>query len=1310
MPTRRLMKGFLADKKKKAAFFLGLAFLSCAGLVAIPSLAWLSKAQTSAALRGIGGKGSGSYFNGGDGSKEAPFEIDNARQLYYFNWLQDLGIFNDPNDGKTAIKQIYFKLTSDIDGEGYSLPPAGTEQYPFVGSFDGNGHTISNLTITNDYSELTNVPARAEEDSEGNLKQAEIVGFFGVVGSTSDESKVNGYSYDTSANEIKNLGLSSLSIVSASSSTLVGLAAGYVNGTLSGVGVNGSSIATKSGASPITDITGVEHVSEYSLVGYATDSYLAKTLVSDETMSMPQVENPNTSHGSTNWGGSVDMEQMYNDIKSEQSDSSITNDVYYVASETIDVDPSGNESQPKDIVYSSTKATRSESGGTQYYFKNGQRKDEDGGVLASYGITTSSTYDDTYVFIYGTPDEVPTSSSEKMSVKRNVYGYLPTISKSGHFLSVSEDGTLIDVSSSGACGWNMPSAGGSGYIYTYVGETAYYLSRSSSNSLYLTSSASTTWTYEADKGNIYSSDDSYSYYLDYDETSSAWTLVQDEISETYLTILDTYSKKYIGSSSSGTISSSDSVSGDEFKWAYDSSSNGYRPLTSSTLYLCAQRTRSGSSSTFNVIMSASTNTGNTAISRYTLSGAQSDGTGTGTMSAYLKGTRSSYTVYLYYGSSSFAADTSTSSHSFTIAKVGTGGDISTGLSFSDSSQTGVKESSTSERNAAYYVNPTYVPLAYSYSDEDSKTGINGVSEMNTGYLVGGANFIDSSDYAGDIRVSKAYKMSSLKTSFNSAYNSSNLQVVTRSCIEEDGAYSDSGWSSVIDNYNSSASISSSIPSTTVESSKLKRYDSARYNLESTIFSGSVSSSTALYGLHFMNAQISTDHLCQVGKAIVYDKAAEKVYQDKLQEYLDGKTDEKPTQSGSVYSNYDVPEDSIDFNLATEGYINFFGGSYFNNNTCFFSLNEVVRDENNSISEIKQISKIYANLGDDKKEKPYLYSYDGSVPANSSSSQLVFDVSWIASTDGDIISYCLYYFEIPVNAGEYALGSVSGKSGAYLLYLDIGTGAADYEAVTIKEKTTSNIIKQNYPKGVDFTSSFKDLPSLSGGGSACVALLLAPSKGIDYSYESNVLTSSLSSGVKVVYSKEGVSVKDSAGTALPKKSDTPLIVIMERETSEKYNPVNTSLNLTYSCTWTISGASKGDEIQLYFLANEATWKSGDESVGVVSSSGLVTMQSDGSLTITATGTASETASSEWQGPETIIREETFGEFKISLDNGEASVEYVYDAINKTYVVTVHCSEKCNATIISTPSDSSYSITINGNAVTGAGQVIAIEATE
>lgn len=735
------MKGFLRDKKKKAAFFFGLSFLTSAGIFAFPSLAWLSKAQTNAALSGIGGKGSGSYFNGGDGSQESPFEIDNARQLYYFNWLQDLGVFNSPKDDGTGIDQTYFILTSDIDASGYSLPPAGTEEYPFVGNFDGQGHKISNVKITNSLSSLTNVPTRAQEDeSESDiLKQAQIVGFFGVIGSTGESNEVNGYSYDSSANEIKNLGFASLSIVSASSSTLVGLAAGYVNGKLSGVGVNSSSIATKESASPISDIKGVKNISEYSLVGYATEEYMAKTRVSDETISMPQIENPNTSHGSTNWGGSVNMKQMYADLESERDDTqNISKDVYCITSQYVDVDPEGNQSAPYNKTTSTSSSDRPKRG--SYYFRNGERKDGDGNVLASYGFTYKSTSSDGYIYIYGKPDTTPTYSSSTLTTYYNNYAYMPTIGKNNHFLSLSDDLQIVDgTDSSNAQGWVIPSSGTSGNISTTVGETTYYLT-CSSGVLSVSTSASTSWAYDSETGNVYTQQSTGSnayYFLDYED---GWTTKETEITS-YLVIKDiTQGNVYVGYSSaeSAPVSSS-SYNSTTFAWQYDSSNKCYCPISNTSAYLGLKRSGGlWSTSTTPIITTQAPSSGgffSTTYARLSPSNVSSDGTSAGT---YLSGSASSSTYYLTYSSSSFSMTSSMGSgHTFSIEKIIEGAP-ETSLTMGQSKLKYIASTTSSSSGAApYELNQTYIPLTYSYQDEDKKETITGVSNMNTGYLVGG---------------------------------------------------------------------------------------------------------------------------------------------------------------------------------------------------------------------------------------------------------------------------------------------------------------------------------------------------------------------------------------------------------------------------------------------------------------------------------------------------------------------------------------------------------------------------------------------
>ena len=91
----------------------------------------------------------------GDGkSADAPFVIKERIHLYNFAWLQYMGTYNQPDSSTGVIPTTYFRLDADIDMSGITLPPIGTDQYPFVGSFNGNGHVISNLTVSNDNPDL----------------------------------------------------------------------------------------------------------------------------------------------------------------------------------------------------------------------------------------------------------------------------------------------------------------------------------------------------------------------------------------------------------------------------------------------------------------------------------------------------------------------------------------------------------------------------------------------------------------------------------------------------------------------------------------------------------------------------------------------------------------------------------------------------------------------------------------------------------------------------------------------------------------------------------------------------------------------------------------------------------------------------------------------------------------------------------------------------------------------------------------------------------------------------------------------------
>ncbi len=281
--------GEFRKSSKTACLILGVSCLVAAGCLAFPSFAWFAKAKTTAEADSISGSSTSAYFKG-KGTEENPYLIESARQLYYFNWLQDLGYFNEDKGG--SVDQIYFSLKNDLDMNGYVLPPAGTTTNPFVGNFKGNGHVIKNLHISNSISELTEKPSNAKDaNNDGLLDDAEIVGFFGIVGKWSGKENI-----DTSINSVSGLYFDKLKITSQAKSTLAGLLAGYVNGSMSDCAVRSGNIAYASDAKPLQNSvfgTDNDKLSKYSLIGdYNSENF---------------EWNGKPSDGGDKWGASVDI-------------------------------------------------------------------------------------------------------------------------------------------------------------------------------------------------------------------------------------------------------------------------------------------------------------------------------------------------------------------------------------------------------------------------------------------------------------------------------------------------------------------------------------------------------------------------------------------------------------------------------------------------------------------------------------------------------------------------------------------------------------------------------------------------------------------------------------------------------------------------------------------------------------------------------------------------------------------------------------------------------------------------------------------
>ena len=332
--------------------FLSLAF----AFVAV-TFCWFSRGELLN-FRDDFGSAKASYFGGGDGSSEEnAYVISSSTHFYNLAWLQYLGYFNAAGGANNGRLQSYFKLKKNIDmselqrnGTVSALPPIGTEQYPFIGNFNGNGHKIDNVFVSNLMSDLIVRPTTYKTATDDNnnevlavygtagttTKAVNIVGLFGVTGdygvSADSKGVVSGsneytnkfkdsLSLPTAATasgadevyygvmKVGNLYTDNLSVKSASSKTLVGLAAGYASASLNNVGVYRCSITVNAGATGLSDSA---PLSNYSLLGDYNDAVITWD------------EKPSGSGGGgsgNDWGGSINIYELSKRITYIMNDS-----------------------------------------------------------------------------------------------------------------------------------------------------------------------------------------------------------------------------------------------------------------------------------------------------------------------------------------------------------------------------------------------------------------------------------------------------------------------------------------------------------------------------------------------------------------------------------------------------------------------------------------------------------------------------------------------------------------------------------------------------------------------------------------------------------------------------------------------------------------------------------------------------------------------------------------------------------------------------------------------------------------------------
>ena len=257
------------------------------------------------------------------------------------------------------------------------------------------------------------------------------------------------------------------------------------------------------------------------------------------------------------------------------------------------------------------------------------------------------------------------------------------------------------------------------------------------------------------------------------------------------------------------------------------------------------------------------------------------------------------------------------------------------------------------------------------------------ARKNTGYVIGGSEDNTTNAYPDK---TGDIRVSQYSTSdINNSYRNGNLNTVY--------------------------TINSNLQREIINPDDYTKYSESKTSFLEAITGGNI------YGLHFMPANININHLVTADYTLI---------------------------NGEEKTNYEMPASSIDFNVVEKGCINFFAGTYFSGNNSFFSLHHIERDANDKITSIQEIAEIYKSSDE---SKDYIYKYtNGSYTASLTSDySLVFSTNRIKKQNS-VTTDAVYYFEIPVNAGEFALGSVDGGTGAYLMYLDIASnGGIDQHA-------------------------------------------------------------------------------------------------------------------------------------------------------------------------------------------------------------------------------------------------------------------------
>ena len=1014
-------------KKRVFKTIVGTILLA-SSMSAAASLAWFHPATVVGGNQGetdvlnIDGSSSSSYFAYGDGkTKASAYGIRTPRQLYNLAWLQYLGLLGLDS------KQLYFELADDINMEGWVLPPIGTETYPFIGCFDGKNHSISNLTVSNSFADLatTNHPSIV---SSSNFEELHIVGLFGIIGNYQNHISTG---YDISINTLINTGVDNITVKTVFPDSLVGLAAGYVSSEMNNVVVEEGTINIDKTATASTDTTSygsfTTNISDYTLVGYTPNNKTVKkvsnTIYSVDVQTKQEFV-ANTQGATTGWGGSIDMNSVFSRLSYMRLGRT---DVTPTQPALADINPAEpfsieykylddpDATNPYDTNVTSNQTIRryvgnagTDTKGLVNFVRDGTSWSNRKHYLVG-GKYITRTY-------YTTND-----ATNGYQIKDN----------NNHYLSFNGT-SLVNSSTAYANGWEFERVRGTSYIRTKYNDTYYYL-RNNNGDLQITNveAQRTNWTISFDGTNLDISNVSggTTYYILY---KSAWNVYAN------YQLTNTGGTRYIPST------------------IINNTSNSFASVTAPQVVFNAPSTGTQVSFIFN---------GNT----YYLC-AYVDGNTYRITARDTSGSSGRYYALNYYTSGDYV-------YIRTADQIYSSGRYYVFLRFNNNNWTRDYDSNTTGNDYRLALNtvdtmPLHLVNTLTTEDVENNTTKMEFTYEDTTYFPIMAN----SDYSAHSDNIGYFVAGSTSSSFEQGSNSPRSIIVASYPKDR-----------VLRGYDSSSktfddaqiyTINASGPGAlnTSDTEKYAKYASSKRNLERIL-----GPETDIGGFHFY----------------ARDSALGSISKNSVVEAKNVLISDGDKDTNDLKATYELPVYSLDFNLTEQGRINFFAGmyngGYSNSGTKtygttgndhmngFFSFHRVFRDDDEKITDIKEVKAIYEKEG--VMEYTYVYKNGSSYIDNAgteisnlstyvstNSLTLLFDTDWLGYRDLDGDPGRVYYFEIPADEGEYCLGSYKTSNnllmdGAYLMYLDIGAGAAKTKRTAVAEHFLEVSIVTSYPLGV-----------------------------------------------------------------------------------------------------------------------------------------------------------------------------------------------------------------------------------------------------